>query len=85
METRLLTLLHESREWSTLLSGVARGKESISHNGSSLEKRPDLSISLTKKDPRFPLIIECKLIDKKAGKEVALYGHKGLARFLDGE
>ena len=34
---------------------------------------------------RFPLIVECKLIDKKAKKEVALYGSEGLARFLNGD
>jgi len=85
MESRLLGLLQEGRAWSTLVSSVVRGKESLSHDGSSLEKRPDLSIYLTKKDLRFPLIIECKLIDKKVSKEVALYGHEGLARFLNGE
>jgi len=85
MESRLLGLLHEGREWSTLVSNVARGKESLSFDGSSLEKRPDLSIYLTKKDRRFPLIVECKLIDKKASKEVVLYGGGGLARFLNGD
>jgi hypothetical protein len=85
MESRLLGLLHEGREWSQLVSSVIRGKESFSFDGSSLEKRPDLSIFLTKKDPRFPLIAESKLIDKNANKEVALYGNGGLARFLNGE
>jgi hypothetical protein len=85
MESRLGGLLCEGREWSTLVSSVARGKESVSFDGSHLEKRPDLSIYLTRKDPRFPLVIECKLMDKKASKEVALYGHEGLARFLNGE
>jgi hypothetical protein len=85
MESRLLGLLHERREWSTLVSNVVRGKEALNCDGSSLEKRADLSIYLTKKDPRFPLIVECKLIDKKTGKEVTLYGNKGLARFLNGD
>jgi hypothetical protein len=85
MEARLLGLLHEGQEWQTLVSNVVRGKESVSFDGSRLEKRPDLSIYLTKKDPRFPLVIECKLIDNKTRKEVALYADNGLARFLGGE
>lgn len=85
MEARLLGLRHEGREWSTLVSNVVRGKESLNIDSSSLEKRPDLSIYLTKKDPRFPLVVECKLIDKNARKEVALYGDEGLARFLNGD
>ena len=82
MESRLLFFLDEDREWSTLVSSVSRGKESLSFDGSSLEKRPDLSIFLTGR-PRFPLVIECKLIDNKA--KVALYGNEGLTRFLNGE
>src|SRR5262245_55830240 len=39
MESRLLGLLHEEREWSTLVSHVARGKESLNYDGISLEKR----------------------------------------------
>ena len=86
MESRLLSFLDEGGEWSTLVSNVIRGKESHSFNGSSLEKRPDLSIVLTiRASLRFPLIVECKLIDKTARKEVGLYVDQGLARFLDGE
>jgi len=85
MESRLLSFLDERREWSTLVSHVARGKESFNFDGSSLEKRPDLSIFLTERLLRFPLIVECKLIDKETKKEVTLYGNQGLARFLNGD
>ena len=84
MESRLLVFLDKDREWSTLVSNVSRGKESFSFDGSSLEKRPDLCLFLTGR-PRFLLVVECKLIDNKARKEVALYGNNGLARFLNGE
>jgi hypothetical protein len=84
MESRLLSSLDERREWSMLVHTVARGKESLSFDGSSLEKRPDLSIILTERRG-FPLVGECKLIDKTARKEVALYGNEGLARFLNGD
>ena len=85
MESRLLGFLEEGREWATLVKIVCRGKESHNYDGRSLEKRPDLSIYLTDKDARFPLIVECKLIDKTAQKEVTLYGNDGLARFLNGD
>ena len=84
MESRLLGLLDEGQEWSTLVSSVSRGRESCSFDGSSLEKRPDLSIFLTRK-LRSPLVVECKLIDKKARKEVVSYGNAGLARFINGD
>ena len=86
METRMNHLLNDRREYSALISLVVRGKESINDDASSLEKRPDLSVYLTKKDRRrLPLSVECKLIDQKAKKEVALYGSEGLARFLNGD
>lgn len=85
METRLNHFVAEGQEWSTLVSSVSRGRESISFDARSLEKRPDLSIVLTERSPSFPLVVECKLIDKKARKEVALYGNEGIARFLNGD
>lgn len=84
MESRLLGLLDEGREWSTLVSSVSRGRESFSADASSIEKRSDLSIFLTGR-LRFPLVIECKLIDKKARKTIGLYGNNGLARFINGD
>nr|VFK22623.1 MAG: hypothetical protein BECKMB1821G_GA0114241_100285 [Candidatus Kentron sp. MB]VFK28935.1 MAG: hypothetical protein BECKMB1821I_GA0114274_100791 [Candidatus Kentron sp. MB]VFK74158.1 MAG: hypothetical protein BECKMB1821H_GA0114242_100189 [Candidatus Kentron sp. MB] len=87
MATRLKKLRDEGTDimWDTLVSSVARGEEMISYDGSHLEKRPDLSLVLTK--PRlsaFPFVIECKLIDAET-KSVRLYCKNGLARFIEGE
>src|SRR5712692_5576956 len=51
IETRLNTLLDEDELWSQLVRAVARGRETISYDGSHLEKRPDLSIHLTDRSP----------------------------------
>lgn len=85
MEARLDEIRIERLEWSMLVSGVSRGKESISFDGRSLEKRPDLSVHLTNRPFRLPLVVECKLIDKSARKGVELYCHNGIVRFIDGE
>jgi hypothetical protein len=85
IECRLNTLLDEDKLWSQLVRCVARGKETISYDGSYLEKRPDLSIYLTYRTPSFPLVVECKLIDEPSGKRIELYCSQGLARFLRGE
>ena len=85
IESRLNTLLEEDGLWSLLVRVVTRGKETISFDGSHLEKRPDLSIHLTDRSPLFPLIVECKLIDALSGKKVDLYCTEGLLRFLRGE
>ena len=50
-----------------------------------LEKRPDLSIHLTDRNPSFPLIVECKLIDASSDKRVKLYCDDGLLRFVRGD
>jgi hypothetical protein len=85
IETRLNALLEEDELWSQLVRGVARGRETVSHNGSHLEKRPDLSIHLTDRSPSFPLIVECKLIDARSRKKIDLYCNDGLIRFVRGE
>jgi len=85
MEARLDDIRLEKPEWSMLVTGVSRGKESISFDGKSLEKRPDLSVHLTNRPFRFPLVVECKLIDKKTRKNVDLYCDNGIVRFIDGE
>jgi hypothetical protein len=85
VETRLNALLEEDERWSQLVSAVARGRETISYDGSHLEKRPDLSIYLTNRSRSFPLIVECKLVDAPSGKKVDLYCNEGLARFVRGE
>jgi len=83
MEARLDDIRLEKPEWSMLVTGVSRGKESISFDGKSLEKRPDLSVHLTNRPFRFPLVVECKLIDKKTRKNVDLYCDNGIVRFID--
>jgi hypothetical protein len=85
IETRLNALLEEDERWSQLVRGVARGKETLSYDGTHLEKRPDLSIYLTDRNPSFPLIAECKLIDARSRKNVGLYCNDGLVRFVRGE
>lgn len=85
MEARLNALWKTDPLWSQLVTTVARGKESLSFDGSHLEKRPDLSIYLTGKHPSFPVVVECKLIDHAAGKGVDLYCRNGVARFVSGQ
>jgi len=77
----------KERLWETLVSAAIRGREMLSFDGSHLEKRPDLSLILTNNQACFPLIIECKLIDKQDKKTVQLYCHKekGLGRFTNGD
>lgn len=70
--------------WVNLVSGVERS-EVISYNGCRLEKKPDLSLVLTRRRSPFNLEMECKLIDHPNRKTVRLYGAEGLARFLRGE
>jgi hypothetical protein len=85
IETRLNALLEEDGLWSQLVRGVARGRETVSYDGSHLEKRPDLSILLTDRNPSFPLVVECKLIDARSRKKIDLYCNDGLVRFVRGE
>lgn len=85
MEARLNAIRDEKPEWSMLVTGVSRGRESLSFDGSHLEKRPDLSIHLTGRPFKYPLIVECKLIDKEAEKRIRLYCNDGLARFIAGD
>ena len=85
MESRLNGLWRTDPLWSQLVTSVARGKESLSFDGTHLEKRPDLSIYLTGKHPSFPVVVECKLIDHASGKGVDLYCSNGIARFVSGQ
>lgn len=83
METRLLAFLDEKPIWSQIVRAVARGRETISFDGTKLEKRPDLSIFLTR-NAAFPLAVECKIIDPPS-KTAKLYCDEGIIRFLTGE
>lgn len=85
MESRLNSLCEQRASlWSTLVSGVMRGKETINFDGGKLETRPDLSLQLTKRSARLLLLVECKLLDTKKQKTVDLYCKEGLARFVEG-
>ena len=85
LEVRLLELRHENPLWRHLVDYVARDKGSISFDGSHLGKSPDLSIVLSGRERRFPLVAEAKILDAGSGKTVSLYCKHGLRRFLDGE
>lgn len=83
LEARLNAMIEDDPLWRQLVASVVRGKESLSFDGSHLEKRPDLSIHLTARSRRFPLIAEAKIIDAARGEN--LYCSQGLRRFLVGE
>jgi hypothetical protein len=85
METRLGHAILRQGPFAQLVSAVARGRETSSYDGRHLEKRPDLSIFLTRSHPSFPLVAECKIIDSGTSKGIDLYCDKGIRRFVDGE
>ncbi|MDE0029003.1 MAG: hypothetical protein OXU42_06360 [Deltaproteobacteria bacterium] len=85
MEARLNRLIEQDPFWGNLVLCVARGKESLSFNGLHLEKRPDLSIYLSDRTRRFPLVTEAKILDAATSKTEALYCEHGLRRFVDGD
>ena len=71
--------------WRHLARTVARGEESVGHDGKRIELRPDLNIFLTRQHPSFPLIVECKIIDPRGKKTVGMYLRNGVSRFLSGD
>ena len=85
MQARLNRLIHEDSLWGQLVLWVGRGTESVSFDGSNLEKRPDLSIVLSGVERRFPMVAEAKIIDAAASKTIALYCKNGIRRFVEGE
>jgi hypothetical protein len=85
LQSRLNAMIGEDELWGQLVRCVVRGGESLSFDGSHLEKRPDLSLVLTRAQPAFPLVVECKLIDSQANKTVRLYCNEGLRRFVIGD
>lgn len=84
MVERLSHLVDGDPGISQLVRAVSRGTEMLSFDASSLEKRPDIQISLTSRRHTFPLIVECKLIDQAKRKTISLYCEHGLARFTLG-
>lgn len=85
LESRLRTLLDEDPLWAQMVRAIARGCETISFDGTHLEKRPDLSLFLTRPPAAFPFTIECKIVDEPNGQTVNVYCNRGLSRFLAGE
>ena len=85
LQARLNGLIKENSLWSQLVLCVVRGEESISFDGSHLEKRPDLSIYLSDGTRHFPLVVEAKILDRAKGKTVTSYCDRGLLRFVQGE
>jgi hypothetical protein len=83
LQARLNAKIEVDPIWRQLVASVVRGQESLSFDGSHLEKRPDLSIHLTARSRRFPLIAEAKIIDATKGEN--LYCSQGVQRFLNGE
>ena len=85
MQARLNCMIHEDPLWGQLVLSVGRGAESVSFDGSHLEKRPDLSIVLSAADQRFPLVAEAKILDATASKTARRYCENGIRRFVEGE
>jgi hypothetical protein len=97
MKTRLNALIAESDPmgagggdsvgvlWGQLVRNVVRGAETVSYDNKHIEKRPDLNVFLSFRHPNFPLVIECKLIDRQGGKSTRKYCDYGIVRFLRGE
>jgi len=85
LEARLNTLCAQDPFWGQLVLCAVRGKESLSFDGSHIEKRPDLSLYLSGRTRNFPLVVEAKILDHAADKTATLYCNKGLSRFLAGE
>lgn len=83
LQARLNAMIEVDPIWRQLVASVVRGQESLSFDGSHLEKRPDLSIHLTARSRRFPLVAEAKIIDGTKGE--SLYCSQGVWRFLNGE
>lgn len=85
MQARLNRATETETLFGQMVSNVARGSETVSFDGTHIEKRPDLAVYLTRRHANFPLLIECKIIDRRCGKGVNLYCMNGLKRFVEGE
>ncbi len=85
MVSRLNHLVGDDPLASSLIRAVSRGTETTNFDASRIEKRPDIQISLTSRQHLFPLIVECKLIDRPKRKTPDIYCRDGLARFIRGD
>lgn len=85
MASALKTRIDEDPIFAMTATSVARDASELNFNGAHLEKRPDLSIQLTRQGAKFPLTVECKLIDKPKGKTTQMYCDNGVRRHVAGE
>jgi hypothetical protein len=85
MQARLNSLINEDPLWGQLVLYVGRGVESVSFDGAHVEKRPDLSIVLSGRERRFPLVAEAKIVDAATSRTTELYCEQGIRRFVEGE
>jgi len=85
LETEINEQIGQDIFLTQLVMNAVRGKESISFDGSHIEKRPDISIYLTGRERNFPLIVEAKILDAKTDKTIKMYCENGLHRFLVGD
>ena len=60
LEARLNAMIENEPLCRQLVLFVVRGKESLSFDGSHLEKRPELSIYLSNRNRSFPLSLKPK-------------------------
>lgn len=68
------------------ITTVTRGSESTSADGESFERRPDLNLHFSGGGgaDRFPLSLECKILDHNTSNSIALYFSNGVQRFVEG-
>jgi len=85
LQARLNGMISVEKLFGQIVACVIRGGESVSYDGKHLEKRPDLALYLTSRHASFPLLLECKIIDKPNGRGVDLYCAEGIQRFVDGQ
>ena len=85
LDPRLNHFCQSQPLWKDLVHSVHRGRESVNHDGSKLELRPDLSFIFFRGNRNFPMAVECKIIDHPNSKTVALYCNNGIARFVCGD
>ena len=67
-----------------VVSQAVTAPETPNYNGKGIQKRPDIAILWNSPTRILPLSIECKLVDGRDKKTVALYTSKGMVRFVDG-
>lgn len=71
--------------WKDVVQSASRGSEMVNFNGSKLEKRPDMPLTLRMRNGNFPLIAECKIINHPNSQTTKRYCDEGVARFIQGD